>query len=135
MSTRSTIAVQLPNGKIKAAYCHFDGYPDCVGRALVNFYKTAKAASALVKQGDIRTLNSETGRAAFYHEPAEVFDNFAAWRAHVGESCYDYSYFFDPLSKSWICQRGDDIVCLLEYHNRPPVKTKPRGGRLAFANA
>ena len=53
MSTRSSIAVQYPNGSVAAVYCHFDGYLDGVGRDLVKNYNSFDQAQALVKQGDM----------------------------------------------------------------------------------
>jgi len=32
MATRSNIGMMLPDGNVKVAYCHYDGYPECVGK-------------------------------------------------------------------------------------------------------
>ena len=39
MSTRSNIAIETKDGKIKAVYCHSDGYIKGVGKTLINNYK------------------------------------------------------------------------------------------------
>ena len=36
MATRSRIAVELQDGTVKSVYCHWDGYPDGVGKDLLN---------------------------------------------------------------------------------------------------
>jgi hypothetical protein len=54
MSTRSAIAV-THNNVIKGAYCHYDGYPDYVGRCLVDNYNFEQAVQ-LVAHGDMSSL-------------------------------------------------------------------------------
>ena len=39
MSTRSSIAVQNPDGTVAAVYCHFDGYLEGVGFELAAGYQ------------------------------------------------------------------------------------------------
>ena len=59
MSTNSAIGVVI-GGKIKAVYCHWDGYVDGVGKMLHENYGQAKA-ELLVCEGDISSLQSEIG--------------------------------------------------------------------------
>ena len=56
MSTNSTIAVQLPNGKVKQVYCHWDGYLEGVGATLESHYDTTALAKKLVSLGSISSL-------------------------------------------------------------------------------
>ena len=51
MSTRSYIGQVLPNGKIKAVYCHFDGYEKGVGATLKKFYTENEKVSEFMKSG------------------------------------------------------------------------------------
>lgn len=53
MSTRSSIAVQNPDGTVAAVYCHFDGYLEGVGFELMQVYNTFDRAKALVEAGDM----------------------------------------------------------------------------------
>ena len=59
MSTRSRIAIELPDGKVKSIYCHNDGYLDHNGRILNNFYTDREKVRALIKLGDISSLSEE----------------------------------------------------------------------------
>lgn len=59
MSTNSAIGVVV-NGKIKACYCHWDGYPEGVGKVLLNHYDQKKAEE-LVSLGDISSLGPVIG--------------------------------------------------------------------------
>lgn len=51
MSTRSLIAKQLPDGKIKSIYCYFGGYPSHVGRVLNKSYNTEERLDKLIALG------------------------------------------------------------------------------------
>lgn len=58
MSTRSRIGVRLSDGKIKSIYCHFDGYPEGVGRTLTKHYTDPKKVEDLIALGDISVLGT-----------------------------------------------------------------------------
>lgn len=58
MSTRSNIVFVHPNGEVTVAYCHYDGYPSGVGRALVSDHNTDSDAEYLIRHGAIRTICS-----------------------------------------------------------------------------
>jgi hypothetical protein len=58
MATRSAIALQLPNGKLRAVYCHWDGYPSHHMPILTGHYANAKAAAALIRPGSISCLRT-----------------------------------------------------------------------------
>lgn len=56
MSTRSYICKELPNGKYKTIYCHFDGYVDHNGLFLNDIYNTEKKVDELINLGNLSTL-------------------------------------------------------------------------------
>lgn len=58
MSTRSRIGMEMPDGKIKSIYCHWDGYPEGVGKTLENSYTDPKKVEELLDLGDISSLGS-----------------------------------------------------------------------------
>lgn len=72
MSTRSRIGLQLPNGKIKSIYCHWDGYPEGVGEILRKHYNTREKIEALLELGDISVLGTfydkELAKEKWQHE-------------------------------------------------------------------
>lgn len=63
MGTRSNIGRQQDDGTIKAIYCHWDGYPDGVGKTLVEHYQDPTKIDALLELGDLSTLAGELGEA------------------------------------------------------------------------
>lgn len=71
MSTRSNIGMMLPDGNVKVAYCHYDGYPECVGEILLESYNTPERVSELLSFGDMSYLALEIHPSSDYHS----FDN------------------------------------------------------------
>ena len=61
MATRSIIAKTQPSGKIKASYCHFDGYPEHNGKILASYYTDKKKINALLAEGEISVLGRNIG--------------------------------------------------------------------------
>jgi hypothetical protein len=61
MSTRSRIGIELQNGSIVSAYCHWDGYPEFNGVKLVEHFNSYDAATALIDGGDISSLWTDKG--------------------------------------------------------------------------
>lgn len=59
MSTNSAIGVVI-NGKIKAVYCHWDGYVDGVGKMLFKHYDQKKT-EVLVSKGSVSSLQRDIG--------------------------------------------------------------------------
>ena len=66
MSTRSLIAIELPNGKVKSIYVHSDGYVEGNGKLLVNHYATYDKAIKLFDYGDCSYLGETTNECSFY---------------------------------------------------------------------
>lgn len=71
MATRSNIGMMLPDGNVKVAYCHYDGYPECVGEILLESYNTPERVSELLSFGDMSYLALEIHPSSDYH----TFDN------------------------------------------------------------
>lgn len=56
MGTSSTIGVKQADGGVKAVSCHWDGYPEHVGRILHEFYGDATKAMRLLSLGSLSSL-------------------------------------------------------------------------------
>ena len=56
MSTRSRIGIEEKDGSITSVYCHFDGYVDGVGLALIKNFDTEEKARELIDLGDLSTV-------------------------------------------------------------------------------
>lgn len=63
MATRSTIAIELEDGKVKQIYCHWDGYLSHNGAILMEHYSNPNKVQALMDVGDISSLRPLIGEA------------------------------------------------------------------------
>ena len=52
MGTRSAIGYKTPEGKIRAKYSHYDGYPSYTGAMLEEHYQEARKIAQMVELGD-----------------------------------------------------------------------------------
>lgn len=61
MATRSTIAMEFPNGTVKQVYCHWDGYLEHNGTILFNHYSDPEKLEKLISLGAISSLGPDIG--------------------------------------------------------------------------
>lgn len=59
MATRSTIAMENPDGSVTSIYCHWDGYPENNGQILLDHYSDPKKVKALIALGSISSLGDQ----------------------------------------------------------------------------
>lgn len=59
MGTRSAIGYKTPEGKIRAKYSHYDGYPAYTGKMLQEHYQEARKIAQMVELGDQSFLAEE----------------------------------------------------------------------------
>ena len=53
MATRSRIGIQLKDDSVLSAYHHWDGYPEWLGKTLVEHFNSKEKASELIDGGDM----------------------------------------------------------------------------------
>ena len=107
MSTRSNIAIELPqdkdgNKKVKVIYVHSDGYPYGVGKCLVDNYNKRELAELLFNYGDASYLGDTIDECSFYgrdwdrkEDPAQVHRNEWLYMYNMrGEHMIEYIYIF-----------------------------------------
>lgn len=97
MATRSRIGMEMPDGKIKSIYCHWDGYPEGVGETLEKHYQDPKKIEELLELGDISSLGS------FYDEEISKGD----WKK------FDE---LDPVKREELIKQAED--CTVAYKDR-----------------
>lgn len=132
MATRSKIGVQQPDGTIHSIYCHWDGYPDGVGKTLLNYYNTPTAREQLIALGDLSSLGSKIGEkhpfdwrdgnmSAIEHEKlygdwclafgrdrgetnteAQVHNSIAEFS--LCNSGEEWLYLWDATAEAWLCK-------------------------------
>ena len=122
MGTRSAIGYKLPNGKIRAKYCHWDGYVEGgVGQTLQEHYQAACKIGRMVELGDMSTLAAEIDDCVFYgrdrgDSPRDVdaqdYDDFDDFTTSF-EGC---EYFYVWNGNEWLVSTGNLVFDLLEIH-------------------
>ena len=120
MGTRSAIGYKLPNGKIRAKYCHWDGYVEGgVGQTLQESYQAAFKIGRMVELGDMSTLAAEIDDCVFYgrdrgDSPRDVdaqdYDDFDDFTTEF-EGC---EYFYVWNGNEWLVSTGNLVFDLLE---------------------
>ena len=120
MGTRSAIGYKLPNGKIRAKYCHWDGYVEGgVGQTLQESYQAAFKIGRMVELGDMSTLAAEIDDCVFYgrdrgDSPRDVdaqdYDDFDDFTTSF-EGC---EYFYVWNGNEWLVSKGNLVFDLLD---------------------
>jgi len=103
MSTRSLVAIELPDGKVKSIYVHSDGYVEGNGKLLVNHYATYDKAIKLFDYGDCSYLGETTNECSFYkrdwgrdgHGDTATYNNeFCLMYEYSGATMIEYIYIY-----------------------------------------
>ena len=84
MATRSTIAMEQPDGRVMQIYCHWDGYLDHNGRILLENYQDRAKVLALMLLGDISSLREDIGMAHSFDDRYADSDPRSRWCVSYG---------------------------------------------------
>jgi hypothetical protein len=77
MATRSAIGIKHGD-RIKAVYCHYDGYLEYVGRVLNTYYQDSVKVNKLIAMGDMSCLGADIGdKHQFDNRSEYLSDNTA----------------------------------------------------------
>jgi len=93
MATRSTIAMEQPDGRVMQIYCHWDGYLDHNGEILQEHYRDRAKVLALMYLGDISSLAPSIGEPHDWDKCPEGVCN--AYGRDRGESGCEARVFKD----------------------------------------
>jgi len=115
MATRSNIAIVNQDKSISSIYCHWDGYPEYVGKLLLNHYNNVGIINELLDLGNLSNLDKnlystdihtfdkpEEGVCVAYgrergekDQEAIVFEDLGEFEDSAKNSWADYQYLFD----------------------------------------
>ena len=95
MGTRSAIGYKTAQGKIRAVYCHWDGYVENNGRILQDYYQTERKIAQLVELGDLSILDQQIGSKIDFddREAQRNANQCVAYGRDRGESNVDAQEF------------------------------------------
>lgn len=111
MATRSFIGKINKDDSITAVYCHFDGYPNHVGRILTESYITESQVDSLLAGGDMSTLDHALAQCEFYKDRGETdtksctYNSFDQFLYEGKNSWVEYFYLFNH--DFWSCYDND----------------------------
>lgn len=73
MSTNSRIGKLLPDGRVRAITCHWDGYVQGgVGEDLLKYYSDSTKIDALLDLGNLSALGKEIGEQQQFNDPSKI---------------------------------------------------------------
>ena len=134
MATRSAIGIKNEKGEIKAVYCHWDGYPDWVGKVLVKHYNTAEKVEELLALGDLSSLGervkpNENEEHSFENPVRDVTVAYHRDRSdelNAARTYYSIEKFITDFDEAWceyyyIFDKGEWFV-YTEADNGKPVQ-------------
>ena len=85
MSTRCRIGYVMQNDRIRSIYCHHDGYPEGVGKTLLQHYDNWSKIKPLIDLGDISGLGSTIGVKHDFDDYESYGDMTTAYDRDRGE--------------------------------------------------
>lgn len=117
MATRSAIGMRTHDNRIKAVYCHWDGYLEGVGATLLASYKDVFKVNQLLDKGNISSLESTIKATEFYNDTQPGFDDdYVIFNTYedLFEYFEDCEYFYVFENDQWIVSTGSTFNSLAD---------------------
>lgn len=113
MATRSSITIKELDGSVKSIYCHWDGYPEGVGKILDEHYTDLEKVRELIALGNLSSLGPEIGvKHDFEDRNYSMCLAYGRDRGDANQEAkpwvntQDYNYTFNVKTGQWTCRRG-----------------------------
>ena len=96
MSTKCLLGIR--EGDIyRYSYCHYDGYPEGVGKILIDHYNNPDKIEALLNRGDMSSLEPTIENTEFYDECEDNCCNIHM----IPDRFQEYIYVYE--TNKWKC--------------------------------
>jgi hypothetical protein len=102
MSTRSFICIEDDEQGYRGIYCHYDGYPEHVGKILVEYYNHIAAAEMIVHGPQIRNFDND-GRVVRFGDGTPDDSEVYLGIEEALSSGFDYAYVYSTQENCWLC--------------------------------
>ena len=102
MSTRCFICVEDTEQGLRGIYCHYDGYPEHVGKILVEFHPGVSDALQIVHGPQVRNFDHDGTIARFGDGTPDDSEVYLSVEDALN-SGFDYVYFHHPRELRWVC--------------------------------
>lgn len=124
MSTRSFICIEGLDGGFQGIYCHYDGYPDHVGKILVEHHNSVSAAEAIVFGPQIRNFDHD-GTVVRFGDGTPPVGTPDDSEVYLGindalNSGFDYAYLYSTQENCWKCFERDRLYNSVIHEVRIP---------------
>ena len=115
MATRSNIGIVNLDKSITGIYCHWDGYPEYVGKMLLNHYNNDDIVNGLMNLGDLSILSENvnpTGPHTFNNPQKGVCVAYGRDRGETGtnsrtfEDMGEYEHFGSGVDYQYLYEDG-----------------------------
>ena len=115
MATRSNIGIVNLDKSITGIYCHWDGYPEYVGKMLLNHYNNDDIVNGLMNLGNLSSLSEKLYSTDFhtFDEPEEgVCISYGRDRGDTGsdsrtfEDLGEYEHFGSGVDYQYLFEDG-----------------------------
>ena len=109
MATRAIIAYLSEDKELTTTYNHYDGYPDGLGKALLNHYDDDSKANIVANIGYISSIDPDTGEITSNNsESPNKMDLNGDWEESLYEIVdeiksygVDYAYIWNEVGGDW----------------------------------
>ena len=117
MATRARIGIQLPDGRIKAAYQHWDGYPGGLGYNLIDNWTNLDKVLKAIKLGNASTWGIVIGEKTDFddrnnemHDVQNIY--YGRDRGEKDQGANTYATEQEYLAEGW--GSGEEYLYLLK---------------------
>jgi hypothetical protein len=117
MATRARIGIQLPDGSIRAAYQHWDGYPGGLGYKLIDHWTNPEKVQKAIELGNASTWNQIIGekcdfddRNAESHDVQNIY--YGRDRGEKDQGAHTYKNESEYLQEGF--HSGEEYIYLLK---------------------
>jgi len=107
MATRSRIGVELPSGKVKSVYCHWDGYPSGVGKDLKRKgFKNTDEVLEFINKGDRSKVSESYNEMRGEDIVTQMNDSV---NEYMNSDLEEYGYLY-TLNNGWKLVNRDKLI-------------------------
>lgn len=121
MATRALIGYLDEDRNFTCTYNHYDGYPEGLGKALLNHYDTEETAKKIANTGYISSVDEDGTIDSKYDEPANKIKLDGEWEdaleemaGKVDEYGGDYGYIWWEGDGDWVQIKNTGIRSMMD---------------------
>ena len=123
MGTRSRIGIQLADDSIISIYCHYDGFPEHVGKLLVVNYNQFNLDKLFGEPKDLRCLDIPSKEQDVLQDPSNIaqytFRSIYELKERAMNMHCEYLYYFQ--NGIWNCMDFNED-CMFDLYEMKKIE-------------